>query len=185
MAHRWHTGRHIPGERRDHADVDAPAFREASTAHRMLFRVHVGGDVIQLWSTDGTTATQLAPPGPSFLDTVGGNVYFYSGPNSAVWRSDGTPTGTKQLTGLPANPGSVGFAGSDAKLFVRTTSPSTIPMSATIYQWSYDLATESAVLLRSHPLPAGAQWPSLFGYAQGRLYFDSVDAVTGRETLLE
>lgn len=160
---------------------DAPTFHESSISHRLLFRVHVGGDDIQLWSTDGTTAQQLAPPGPSWLGTVGGNVYFYSGPGPGLWRSDGTPAGTKQLTGLPANPGNVTFAGSDTKLFVRTTGPSTIPMSATIYQWSYDLATESAVLLRSHPLPAGAQFPSLFGFAQGRLYFDSVDAATGRE----
>ena len=159
---------------------DAPTFYESSTTHRMLFRVLVGNDVTQLWSTDGSTAQQLAPPGPVWIGTVAGNVYFYSGPGG-VWRSDGTPAGTKQLIALPANPGNVSVTGSDTQFFIRTTGPGTMSGYSTIYQWSYNLSNDSAVLLRSHPLPGGSFWPNLFGYAQGKLYFDSVDAATGRE----
>jgi len=153
---------------------DAPDYYESSTEHRLLFRVFVSNDDVQLWSTDGTTVTPLDPPGPSFLGTVGGTVYFSSG--TGLWRSDGTLPGTKRLTGLPAELNNVQIVGSDTQVFVRASA------GKTVRQWRYDLATESALLLRTHTLgDLGGIQPNLFGYGQGKLYFDSVDPVTGRE----
>ena len=47
--------------------------------------------------------------------------------------------------------------------------------------YSYANATETATPLMTYSVAQGQVFPSLFGYAQNRLYFDGTDLVTGRE----
>ncbi len=81
-----------------------------------------GGNLQQIWSTDGTlTGTLLVGNGPSDLyiptrdSNAGGRLYFVStnssNPSSALWSTDGTTSGTGPVTALAGTTASPNLTG--------------------------------------------------------------------------
>jgi ELWxxDGT repeat protein len=161
--------------------IDGPEIYWGPTANgRVLFRGQDAINGAQIWSTDGSTAVRLtSAPGVILLANVGGVIYFVVNPGTVpeLWRTDGTPAGTRPLTGLPAeNFQAFDVAGGGSDLYVRARAG----LSTKVYK--YDVARDVATLLRSYELrEIGTAYPSVFGYARGQLYFDSYHPVTGRE----
>ncbi len=150
---------------------DFPRYAIPAGANRALFRVSAGSTA-QIWGTDGSTATLLTTDG-YFIGTVGSNVFIER--PAGLWRSDGTAAGTRQLTGLPnAGSTSIELAGSDSQLFLRIK-------AATVSEYRYDLASDTAILLMAHPPVPNSNPNDVFGVGQGLLYFDALDPVTGGE----
>jgi ELWxxDGT repeat protein len=154
---------------------EIPRFEGPTAANRLVFRV-ANGLSADVWSTDGATATQLTElHGGWIAGRVDGWVYMNVGAGE-LWRTDGTAANTRRLTGLPPNLNNVQVTGAGSLLFVRASA-----LPGPISQWRYDVATDTATLLRAHePSPNG--WvPDVFSYTQGRLYFDSRHPITGHE----
>jgi ELWxxDGT repeat protein len=156
--------------------ISSPVYVGPTDAARLIFIGDDGLGTAQVWGSDGTTAVVLSTTNAVLLGSVGGKVYFtaFGGSGPELWSTDGTPAGTRRLTGFASNIDYFEVAGSASQLYVRTRRGSTLDI------YRYD--TGGPAILRSHTLPLGqAAVPAVFAFAQGRLYFDSQDAVAGRE----
>jgi ELWxxDGT repeat protein len=141
------------------------------TGSRVFFLADDGTTGLQLYATDGTVAgtarltsdsSQLAP-----LGFAGSSIYYNAGPGGPLWRSDGTPAGTRAVGGVPS--GQAQVAGNDATAFIRVTPQ--------LYR--YDLASDSATPLLSRATTAAAG--GVLAYTRNHLYFDATDTVHGDE----
>ena len=142
-----------------------------------------------LWSTNGTTVTQVVATGIDFAGAgVVGAHYYYavSTPTGMeLRRTDGTFGGEERLTGLPAGRFAsyevAEVAGDTNSLYVRAVYRSSRSEETAVRVVKYNLATHSAVDLVVYAGRAEDEYePQLFGAARGTLYFDARNGV-GRE----
>jgi ELWxxDGT repeat protein len=136
----------------------------------------------ELWATDGSAAgTQrlvTADKGAVGLYQIGKHYYFTSA-GGQVWTTTGTITSTQPLNGVPASPsqGTIQLAGSDTTVFVRDP---TDAMSGRIFR--FDVATGNVTQIATYSFTTQSAYVTgVFGFGQGRLYFDNEDSVHGRE----
>jgi ELWxxDGT repeat protein len=142
-----------------------------------------------LWSTNGTTVTQVVATGIDFagVGVVGAHYYYaVSTPTGAeLWRTDGTFGGEERLTGVPAGRFATyevaEVAGDMTSLYVRAVYRSDTDEETAVRVVKYNLATHSAVDLAVYAGRVDDEYePQLFGAARGTLYFDGRSGV-GRE----
>ena len=136
----------------------------------------------QLWGTDGTAGgTQLLSSNGGFnIYQIGGRFYFWSFATGStqLWTTDGTTAGTHALAGLPSMPSLPQVTGTGNTLYLRL--PTGVDNTGSVVR--YDLASATTTVLTKYSGTTQPQYLiGVFGYAQGRLYFDNEDPVHGRE----
>jgi ELWxxDGT repeat protein len=162
-------------------DNSESAYLGASDVQRLLFRVTDGVSSVATWTTDGSVAntTLLRNSELHALQRIGQRYYFTQNDFTEVWTTDGTTAGTRMLNGILTGGASMReLTGNDTVIYVRTTNLGTFS-SGNIYR--HVLASGATSLVTSYSFTGFGPVQSVFRFAQGRLYFDNEDAVTGRE----
>ncbi|HYE61639.1 MAG TPA: ELWxxDGT repeat protein [Phycisphaerales bacterium] len=134
-----------------------------SVGPRALFRRYIAANTFELWSTDGTLAGTFHLPGPNLDLTLNpyrqmvkdGVLYFQASDSTngrELWRSDGTPQGTRLVVDLNpgvANSSISGIASPDGLFFsAAVPSASLVPRHIPFY---YDTLNPPAPLYDIHP----------------------------------
>ena len=103
-----------------------------------------------------------------------------TGSTTQIWRTDGTAAGTSVLPGISTtlSGGYPGIAGDDNKVFIRGRDSTGKAGTLDVYSVARDATARILNFTRSNST-LGAS--GIFGFAQGRLYFDNEDAATGLE----
>jgi len=151
----------------------------------------------QLWSTDGTTANTMRLTSASepsneifpiaiYATTLGGTTAYLSLPDGlqdttwSLWRTDGTPAGTRRVTGLPSvdqsEAGRTLVTGDATAAFVEISNP-----VGTTSLFKYDPTVDASATLSTS---LNINVTDSFLFAGGTLYFSSTDLLTGDEPWL-
>ncbi len=169
-----------------YASYHQPEFRGPVGTGRYLFAAD-NASVPELHGTDGSSVETLLSGTPvELLGQVGSNYYFSKYDTTLgwyeVWRTDGTAAGTHRLTGFGTDSAIYEVAGDTTRLFVRQRLADVGGADAPASRiFEYDLQTDEATLIHSIPKVQGGSIFPVFAFAQGRLYFDGANAVTGHE----
>lgn len=178
-------------------DVGESLPRSLTAAGDRLFFIADDGDGVGVWSANSAGASQavrLTPVGgsgpPTNLVGRGNTLFFINNFDESLWRSDGTPAGTrpvKQFTGWPYGLTNV----NDTLFLAQHNGLAQFPDDL----WRSDGTAQGTQLLRSFPvspLPAvpstriggldpPVYLPSNFAGFKGALYFSALDPTLGVE----
>ncbi|MEP7245086.1 MAG: ELWxxDGT repeat protein [Gammaproteobacteria bacterium] len=169
--------------------VEVDPYYGPTPGGRVFFLGTSAGNVRQVWSTDGTTATRLTSGdgsnGPRIAGVFGSLVALErSGAGgSDVWVTDGTLAGTRPLMTFTNDTYLYGreFAGDGNTLYVREQIL-TPNVGFNWYVYRCDLLTNARSLIRSYAgTPGHTLTDRLFAFTRGQLYFNSDDPITGNE----
>jgi ELWxxDGT repeat protein len=161
------------------------AYEGPTTTGRLFFRIY-GSNGLELWTTNGTTATQLETFEFAGVGIVGAHYYFAVATSTEVqlWRSDGTDT--RYLRGLPGSASATyevaEVTGEPTSLYVRVIHRHGTTDETAVRVVKYDLYADTATDLRVYAGKLSEDYdPGIFTAARGSLYFDARDGTAGRE----
>ncbi len=143
-------------------------------------------------STDGTVAgtvnlSAVSFPNPALPETVLGTAgpyaYFGTAGYGAIYRTDGTPSGTQVVSTPPSLVGVLSFAGDASTVYFQWVGVN--PTSGVTEYWTarYDPTANTTTVLQRSAVPSGTspQPAKLFAWSAGRLFFGSFDPTKGLE----